>query len=526
MTDTTGASAATPNPQEPSVAVIAAADPTKAAHSEPVRGVTNVPRSTIDTGKFGRLFGELPGLSLDDAQIQAVVDVMVDATPGANTWGGSPGPADSDLPAGMTYLAQFIDHDITFDPTSMLDKANDPDALENFRTPRFDLDSLYGLGPVANPWLYDNDDTDKLLIGRRGAERGTAPVDVPRNEQERALMGDPRNDVHTIVSQLHLAMIRFHNAVVTMAKGDASLVTGVPATPVGGGWGGPAPASDTVSFGQIVTLVRWHYQWVVLNEFLPSIVGPQTYEGMWKKEGKSQVRRPDLKLYSVRKNPWMPVEFSGAAFRFGHTMVRDSYLLNGVVPPTPVFSPHAGDANPLGDLRGFRALPANWEIEWNRFFDALPGSDPSITQRARAFDTKIAPSLHTLPPRVDHLSRSLALLNLRRGVALGLPSGEDVERAVASETGVDLNKFSPVTTGLPHAAPLWFWILAEAEQRSGGKHLGPIGGRIVAEVLIGLALKDRSSYLKGDPGWQPNLPSASGQFRFSDILAIANSVPA
>jgi hypothetical protein len=197
--------------------------------------------------------------------------------------------------------------------------------------------------------------------------------------------------------------------------------------------------------------------------------------------------------------------------------VRDGYTLNGSLPALPVFSADA-DANPLADLRGFRRLPAGREIEWHRFFDGLPNSGAN-TQRAWPFDTKLSASLHQLPPQVDHLRRSLALLNLKRGIALELPSGEDVATEVAAKIGLDPASIA-ITTGLPHPAPLWFWFLKEAEAH-GGHTLGPIGGRIVAEVLVGLAQNDPSSFLRARSNWLPTLGGTPGTFTIVDLLTHA-----
>ena len=263
--------------------------------------------------------------------------------------------------------------------------------------------------------------------------------------------------------------------------------------------------------------MRWHYQWLVLRGFLPAICGAETVNDVLQvKKGKLDAV---LKLYSVKRNPWMPVEFSGAAYRFGHSLVRDAYLLNGTgLPSLPVFAP-AGDADPLADLRGFRRLPAGWEIEWHRFFDGLPGSGPD-TQRARRFDTRIASALHSLPVSIDHMRRSLAKLNLQRGVALELPSGEEFAAAVAGKLRIDPAEVQ-IQTGLPHPAPLWFWILKEAELTRDGQTLGRIGGRVVAEVLVGLAEKDPSSFLKAQPDWTPTLGATPGDFTIADLLTTA-----
>lgn len=474
----------------------------------PLRGLENVPRSSTETGRFGRLFRNLAPLRLDEAQLKAVADQMVDPGESGGTgagWSGTPTSGDGGLAAGWTYFAQFVDHDITFDASSMLDRSNDPDSLENFRTPRFDLDSVYGLGPTANPWMYDNADSDKLLTSDVDA------ADLPRNHQGRALIGDPRNDVHVIISQLHKAFIDFHNQVVERVRQDPALVLDVPATPVPG-YGQPVPTPGKPTFGQIVTLVRWHYQWLVLREFLPNIVGEETVAAIFKaKKGK-------LELYNVNRKPWMPVEFSAAAYRFGHSLVRDAYQLNAGLSPLPIFSADP-DPNTRADLRGFRALPGGWAIEWRRFFDGLDG-DASQTHRARAFDTKIAGPLHHLPPKVDAQQRSLALLNLMRGVALDLPSGEDVAAVVASAIGIDTATAQGTST-LGHPTPLWFWFLQEAE-RNGGQHLGPIGGRIVAEVLVGLAANDRSSFLRARPDWTPSLGS-NATFTIADLLRVGGA---
>lgn len=479
------------------------------------RGINRVPRSLHDNGRFGRLFRQLPPLKLSDEQLQAVAQQMLDTgdAGAGGGWNAAPGTGDvTGLPAGYTYFGQFIDHDITFDPVSLLTGATDPDGLENFRTPRFDLDSVYGGGPAVSPWLYQKDDPDKLLIGNASDATG----DVPRNQEGRALVGDPRNDVHTILTQLHLAFLHFHNAVVDLVRQAPALVGSVPATPTAG-WTPSPVAPDLPGFPQIATLVRWHYQWVVLRDFLPRIVGQTVADDVLRlSKGRRKNATPrlhaELELYKVRARAWMPLEFSVAAYRFGHSLVRDAYQLNGTLTPLPVFAA-SGE-----DLRGHRALPVGWGIQWSRFFDGLPASAAGHTQVARAFDSRLSPALSALPPNMDRAGRPLALLNLLRGNALELPSGEDVAVAIAAATG---EAVASVNTGLPHPAPLWFWILKEAEA-GGGQHLGPVGGRIVAETLVGLAYQDRSSFLRAQPDWTPTIGPTAGHFTMADLLSAAH----
>ncbi len=472
-----------------------------------LRGISEVPRSSIASGRFGRLFRTLEPLHLTDEQLRTVADRMTESSAGGGGggWSGTPTAQDNPAnPAGYTYLAQFLDHDITLDATSSLQRQNDPDALENYRTPRLDLDSIYGGGPQASPYLYDNDDPDLMLIGQNPTDRGFEAVDLPRNQQGRALIGDPRNDVHLIISQLHLAFLRFHNAAVAHVLADPTLLIGAETT-----------------FQAAQRLVRWHYQWIVVTDLLPRLVGQETANAVLAHDPKSGRLRAELVLYRPRNQAFMPIEYSAAAYRLGHSMIRPSYQLNATVGPIPIFSP-SPTAQPLEDLRGFRPLPANWSVAWERFFPGI-GADPTTVQSSRLIDSHIADPLATLPPKIDDQQRSLALLNLFRGDRLGLPAGDAVAAAVADR--VPKITTAPLSTdelGLGHPAPLWFYILKEAELRSGGQHLGPVGGRVVAEVIAGLLSKDPASFLRAAPSWTPTFPSAqTGKFTATDLLRMA-----
>ena len=387
---------------------------------------------------------------------------------------------NQDLPAGFTYLAQFIDHDLTFDPTPFTDRERDPHALVNFRTPRFDLDSVYGLGPEVQPYLYDWDSEPpgaRLLVGcnpRDGTE------DLPRNQQEQALIGDPRNDENRIVAQLHLLFIRFHNALVDRLAGQRT------------------PADE--QFEDARRIVRRHYQWIVVHDFLPRVVGPRM----------AATVLAGREFFRWRDKPFMPFEFSGAAYRFGHSMVRDRYGLKRL--PATGTGPQG---IPFGDLGGGRALTREHVIDWERFFElgAPRGLQPSF-----AIDTALAKPLFELP----HGEPKLARRNLLRGLKLRLPSGQEVAHALGApvlepeELQID-EKVGPRDV-LLRSTPLWYYVLCEAEVRARGKHLGPVGGRIVGEVLAGLLEGDPDSYLKAEPGWEPGQLGTAEPFTMAALV--------
>jgi Animal haem peroxidase len=386
---------------------------------------------------------------------------------------------NTDIPAGFTYLGQFIDHDITFDPMSKLDEPNDPRSLVNFRTPRLDLDSLYGSGPLDQPYLYDWKETRPT-----GTRLLLAGEDLPRNHQGRALIGDPRNDENVILTQLHLLFVRFHNAVVDRLVAEGKI------------------AEDDI-FDEAQELVRWHYQWMVVNEFLPLVAGEQAVDRAL--AGREHFIWED--------EPFIPFEFSVGAFRFGHSMVRSDYVMQRRARRgTPLFP----------DLGGFRALDAHLVIDWELFFE-LPDSDGVRPQASQLINTTIARPLWSLPDT----GKALPRLTLERGRKIGLPSGQEVAQAMGerplSADDLPLATVAPdARTALSQSTPLWFYILREAEKEaSEGAHLGPVGGRIVAEVLIGLLEGDPTSYRSARPDWKPTELGTDGRFAMADLIAIA-----
>jgi hypothetical protein len=395
------------------------------------------------------------------------------------------------IPAGFTYLGQFVDHDITFDPTPLSAKTDDPLGRADFRTPRFDLDSVYGAGPADQPYLYEWADRElrgvKLVIGLSTDGKDNAD-DLPRNAQELALVGDPRNDENLIVAQLHLLFLLFHNKVVEHVAAQ--------------GLAGHA------LFLEAQRIVRWHYQWIVVHDFLERIVG-HTIDGV------------ERKFLHFEDEPFIPFEFSGAAYRFGHSMVRDSYdlndLLGGSGKPKPVILAHAESPGKLAHLGGFRQMPPRLGIMWERFYE-LSADAPLMSNR---IDTSLVPHLRDLPKDVDGQRRGLATLNLLRARDLGLPTGQQVAHAMGIDPlpADEIYRATVATAELRSATPLWYYVLAEARTLHEGKQLGPIGGQIVAEVLVGLLEADAGSYVHRRPAWVPNeLLAENTNFTMADLV--------
>jgi hypothetical protein len=430
----------------------------------------------------------------DATPIELITDLNLSATNANNPR----------MTAGMTFLGQFIDHDITFDPTSSLERQADPEQIENFRTPTLSLDSLYGSGPDASPYLYQRANTAKFLV-----ESGGIKGDLPRNSEGCALIGDPRNDENLIISQLHLAMLKFHNALV-----DHLEATGLQGREL---------------FCEAQRQVRWHYQWIVLHEFLPLTCGRDLVD---------QILREGRKFYKWNNEPFIPVEFSVAAYRFGHSQVRPSYRANftgseGQPFVGMIFGSSGLDPADPSDLRGGCRAKRRF-VGWPTFFDFGDGR----ARPNKKIDTKLSSALFRLPPSVvtnpapGTNPASLAQRNLLRHLTFELPSGQRVAQAMKAErllTPEDLSELKDMH--FQHTTPLWYYILKEAEVLASGEHLGPVGGRIVAEVLIGLLEGDKQSFVSQDPDWRPNLPTINpakqgDDFTMIDLLTIADPAAA
>jgi hypothetical protein len=498
---------------------------------------------------------------------------------------GQPPPdLNSRVPAVYTYWGQFIDHDITLntngpdttdgrggdqalgDVDAVPFKVFDPKvvvrSLHNGRHPALNLDSLYGSGPVFEDEPGHGTTRSeasfvpgsaKLRLGRISTQALAIPGgptfervepgddaqrDLPRDENGAPLIPDGRNDENLVVAQFHLAMIRFHNAVVDWVTEFEP-------------WARHAGGERGV-YERASQLVRWHYQWLVVNDYLRTLTKPGVLDA---------VLLRDTSFFRPRHPISMPLEFAVAAFRFGHSMIRDTYDYNvNFTGPPPAnaslvqlfeFTGNGGSLFP--GPSGGPALPSNWPIEWARFVDK---GDPSPFRAAEKIDTFLAPSLGTLvkegalpaePPAhtpqqlvASALQKQLAQRNLLRGYMLALPTGE----AVAGALGVtpltreqledrasdDVKAALGVLREQDHGGtPLWYYVLKEAELQGNGSFLGEVGSRVLAETFVYLLRQDDTSYVRTTNHWTPaqgvHFEDGSLVLTLPDVLRFAGVLP-
>lgn len=431
--------------------------------------------------------------------------------------------AESNIPAPYTYLGQFIDHDITltvpvgnFNPDAELQKSpitpvspeTLPRLVRNRRTSGFDLDCLYGSQPdpgeeeLAVPF-----EGDKFVLGKVSAVGNRPPGkaddnDLPRVAQgkfaKRARIGDPRNDENLIVSQLHLAFMKLHNAVVD-------------------------EGNDFDCARRLVTL---HYQWMVVTDFLPRICDPAVVK---------KILVDGNKLYKPRHGEkYMPFEFAVAAYRFGHSMVRSDYDFNlnfkkqGGAQGQATLDLLFKFTGLKGDFFGQPTLPENWIAQWEML----------LKDRAMQIDPSLTPFLHDMPEGPVEMMKQLSKRNLLRGYLFSLPTGQALASAVlsppkrmtpdqilagcrpeAASAGAKPQRKIVEELGLHKRTPLWLYILAEAKVKGGGNRLGPLGSLIVAETMIGLIRGAKKSIL--NQPFVPTLGAKPGRFDLQDLLVKA-----
>ncbi|MFF4272022.1 heme peroxidase family protein [Streptomyces sp. NPDC001536] len=448
---------------------------------------------------------------------------------------------NSPIPPVYTYWGQFLDHDLTAATDrdlviNITDEHIVPEApdevvkkLVNQRTPELNLDSVYGDGPFVTPTAgskavpYDGIKFRLGLLSPLPTGALIPPVDDDERDLPRQagipLVGDERNDENLVVAQLHVAFLRFHNAAVDWVRANE-----------------PDRETDVEVFLRARDLTRWTYQWLCVHDYLRTVARPDVVD---------LVDTADENLLRLdERGTYMPVEFSVAAFRFGHSMVRGGYDWNRNFGRLGNTAPFASlvqlfQFTGKGGLGGAPTLLANWPVEWDRLVDK---SSQFANRFARLIDTRLAPPLDVMPnegndenrpDRIRELLKHLARRNLLRGYRLAVPTGQAVATALGvtplSQAELDQGSSEAVkaalgTEVLRGRTPLWFYVLKEAEVRELGRRLGEVGSRVVAETIIGHIRNDRGSYAN-QTSWSPAqgvlLPGGRPVRTIADFLRFA-----
>ncbi|QIK68096.1 heme peroxidase [Nocardioides sp. HDW12B] len=439
------------------------------------------------------------------------------------------------IPAGYTYLGQFIDHDLTFDKTDDVSLGDmvSPAELTLARSPVLDLDSVYGNGPAdpESQKFYAPDLMHLAVGGTLAAPPDAARegFDLPRGKsggvavRRQAVIPDSRNDENLAVAQTHLAMIRFHNRVLDKL---------------------PASVPESVRFARARRQVVKHYQWTVRHDYLPRIAAKKVVDDVFVNGRKVfEVAAPGTQM------PTMPIEFSVAAFRFGHSMIRATYDWNRR------FAVNGGSLDLLfffsatgGDLGGGAKLPSNWIADFRRLYDFTDADRTDLTgpngvNRAMRIDTRLTNPLDVLPEGTfggfddgaPPQQFNLAFRNLVRGRMLKLASGQQMvalmqdrgvdvtpltrDQILQGDRGADLGDLTPAERdAVAERTPLWFYVLREAELNKG--RLAGVGARIVAETFH-RALEGSATSILRDPDFTPTLGRTAGRFTMADLLLFA-----
>ena len=469
-------------------------------------------------GNFGRLLN-IPMTWADDVGILN----RKEAKRIARALGGPDGimhdaedaSGDSEIPAAYTFFAQFVDHDITLEARSRLDRQpltsrsdrqpltiREIERLPNFRSASLDLDSVYGFGPSVSSLLYKPDDFGRFVVGNAINRH-----DVPRHANGTALLGDPRNDENIFLSQMHLLFLRFHNRLLENVDVQ----------------------DRRERFAAAQRKARFHYQWIVLHDFLQRICDERVYNLVLRKilarDAAFFLLQPDASGRII-----MPVEFSVAAYRFGHSMVRSQYSVREGHREIKIFDEEFRTT-------GLTPVPRELTVDWQFLLDSV---------NSKAIDHLLANELVALPERVvgpdaggqDFLS--LAFRNLLRGYVLGLPSGQRVEAALVARgypieieqdlalgeilAGTDLD--AETRRRLEQHTPLFLYLMREAGIRGGGNRLGPVGSAILMEVF-GAMLVHCDTFLNAEEDWAPDCKVTQGrdELTLADIVRYVQKKP-
>jgi Animal haem peroxidase len=394
-------------------------------------------------------------------------------------------------PAGYTYAGQFILHDLTRDDTTLGHAAAQSAAnTVNRNPPRLDLSSLYGAGPFSQDRHLYEEDGVLLKLGTVRTKSG-ARFDLPLDlETSRPLLADSRNNENLVLRQIHATFLKLHNRAVDQLRPEVS---------------------ESKLFEEASRRVRWQFQWLVRFDYLPRICKPNVYREVVL-EGHRQIDWPPDRFS-------LPIEFSHAAARFGHSMVRFKYDLNHDHLDVAL-------AEMIRQVHKPGALQPSSAVDWRKFFTNREPANSIDTTMAEPMFELPAEALRRFGPWVSEDNPAeLAVRTLRRGAALKLATGQEVRAVLAHNSSIsnlrrEFPQYEPlkvlVDLGLEEQTPLWYYILLEAEVNERGARLGEVGSRLIAEVIEAALAADSASIvqqLKGNPKWRPPAwKTASGEF--------------
>ena len=402
---------------------------------------------------FGRMFPALKpfrpdgtttaGEATSVASLAALADAMLEPGGGVDTTHG----------ALYTYFGQFVDHDVTLDlepqPTADFSFAKatkrspllDPggSVVSDYESKKLNLSQIYGGGPSVSPQLYASDGLHFLVPANTNGV-----IDLPRRADGSAIIVETRNDENQILSQLHVAMLLFHNHVVDALK--------------------------IKNFARAQRTVIQYYQYALLHDFMPVMFGQSVIDQL--NVGNHKVYDPGADA----ARPIMPIEFSVAAYRFGHSLVRNAYSMNPVISPNnknarnTLFAgvggatgPAGGTGVPLtpvGDLHGGYPLTLDHQIDWRNFsedlFDAsVPGASLQVLKQPGGSDGLhcIGQSMFGQPPGAPLVGTGPACRSAARPARsppgpTRSPSGIS---SAGSFTRCHPGKMSPPRTGSPRS---------------------------------------------------------------------------
>jgi hypothetical protein len=450
------------------------------------------------------------------------------------------------IPSGYTYLLQFVAHDLVHSAIPLSVAGNLSADTANARRAALKLETLFGSGPVGSPFVYAQDAPNderrtKLRLGRmrwkdKAVEAGCPFRDIARTPAENvtgidrsiagkrvalteALIADPRNDDHAIMSQLTALFALLHNGLVDIVR------RGEPTTGPNANLG--AAYKRFLCARDALTLI---YHNVIRKDLMRRAMHPVVYAAY-------SGPIPNFVDRSARgtreQDGWqIPLEFSHGAFRFGHAMVRPEYVINDLATHDLNKTLEKTSANDPVNM----PLDATWIVRWSRFFE-IKGSRPNFSRRIGPYlsdglgNDQIFPAFDQTN-RVGLLYRDLlgatlaglwSVNALVAEIAATRPHLIDASRLLAdrpyrisqirewltSETAYGGLSPEDIET-IANDPPLPFFILFEAMQQAEGLCLGPLGSIIVSEVIFG-ALADNE------------LPAGRGVASLAEALAELSS---